>query len=627
MGQTDRFVSSSGTDTGDCTNSLAPCATIQYAHDQSSTSSSITDVINVAAGAYSETNITINRNIHISGPDLPSTAVFSNGGGEQNRFAYVNGNSPSPDAIVSNISFLDYDANGFSGSKNGGVFRLGSSIGSLTINNCNFVNNAAVGGGAIYAFRGALTINNSHFEGNTVETRAGGAIWIPSSNVDHAVTINNSTFVSNSTIQDGGGVDDGGAISFRGLQLSITNSTFYGNTSGDNGGAINAHGLNTNSQIDLTNCLFYENNAEDLGGAIYLNDISSNIYHCTIADNNAETTATSIASNTAGGGIEYKENAVGYDVTINIINSLFWNNQAINGTNSGDRDIREGESNTATDIDVENCLYKVASFNQTRTSNNIANEDPLFQDGDNVDFSLRKYHFTVSESGDFSPAVDAGQDIGVSADILGRARYNDDSDIGAYEFQGEPLPVELVSFSAYFLESNGTVVLDWMTLSEVNNDFFTIERSRDGRVFVPIKRIDGMGNSNSLHKYHAVDDAPLSGRSYYRLKQTDFDGRTSYSEMKSVNVKFKSSIRFFPNPTHDHIKFLLSGNCHAEIHISLMNLSGEVLSHRVVQSPLGNSVLNFHLPEKTIAGVYIIHITGHDFAAEEILLRKKLVVR
>ncbi len=627
-GQTDRYVATTGTDSGDCTNSGSPCATIQYAHDQSSTSSSITDVIHIADGAYSETNVTINRNIHLSGPNLPATATFTNGSGPGNRFAYINGISPSPDVIVSDLSFSDYDATGLT-ADNGGVFRLGTSIGSLTVNDCQFSNNVADGGGVIYAYNGALIINDSDFSGNSTVTRAGGAIWVPSNNTTNTITISNSTFISNQTQQDAGGIDDGGAIHFRGFQLTISNSFFYGNMSGDNGGAINAHGANANSRIDMTNCVLYENEAEDLGGGIYLNNISSNIYHCTIANNDAETTATTIASNTAGGGIEYKENDGGYEATIHIANTILWNNRALNGTGAGDRDIREGSSNTSTLITVENCLYKVGSIaGLTTAQNNLTGvtNDPLFQDDANGDLSLRKYNLTWNNPGDLSPAVNAGIDVSVAADILGRSR-NGAEDIGAYEFQEAPLPVELSEFIVRYVESEQQVYSAWTTLSEVNNDFFTLERSSDGITFNSIKNIAGYGNSNRSINYQTWDHNPLSGRSYYRLKQTDFDGETSFSDIQSVDIRLGSQLQIFPIPASNYFNISMTGDPNKVVRISILSLSGSILFSFERTLSGGRSIFNVPIPQGTKPGIYVVLIDSSSTGNVEILGKQRIAIR
>lgn len=98
------------------------------------------------------------------------------------------------------------------------------------------------------------------------------------------------------------------------------------------------------------------------------------------------------------------------------------------------------------------------------------------------------------------------------------------------------LPVELAAFSAKVSENNREVNLEWSTASELNNDYFTIERSADGLVWEDITSVDGAGTSSELNSYFGADHFPLAGTSYYRVKQTDFDGSSDYTEVRVVNI-------------------------------------------------------------------------------------------
>ncbi|MGZ4033386.1 MAG: hypothetical protein ACXVP4_00870, partial [Bacteroidia bacterium] len=82
-----------------------------------------------------------------------------------------------------------------------------------------------------------------------------------------------------------------------------------------------------------------------------------------------------------------------------------------------------------------------------------------------------------------------------------------------------PLPIELINFSAT-LNENNTVDLQWTTATEINNDYFTIERSADANNFTELSKTNGAGNSTHVLNYSSVDDTPLKGTSYYRLRQT-----------------------------------------------------------------------------------------------------------
>lgn len=97
-----------------------------------------------------------------------------------------------------------------------------------------------------------------------------------------------------------------------------------------------------------------------------------------------------------------------------------------------------------------------------------------------------------------------------------------------------PLPITLLNFKCSY--KNNHVYLEWATSSEINNDYFIIERSQDGIFYEDILRILGAGNSNQLIEYSSIDFNPLIGASYYRLKQVDFDGNYSTSYPISIII-------------------------------------------------------------------------------------------
>jgi hypothetical protein len=110
------------------------------------------------------------------------------------------------------------------------------------------------------------------------------------------------------------------------------------------------------------------------------------------------------------------------------------------------------------------------------------------------------------------------------------------------------LPIDLLSFTASPQDAH--VEVSWVTASENNNDYFNVERSVDGINFTSISTVDGAGNSTEMLTYSTVDNRPLDGTSYYRLKQTDYDGKTSYSSIEAVEFNEMNDFNFeiYPNP-------------------------------------------------------------------------------
>lgn len=125
---------------------------------------------------------------------------------------------------------------------------------------------------------------------------------------------------------------------------------------------------------------------------------------------------------------------------------------------------------------------------------------------------------------------------------------NDNFYISSIDGTNTTLPIELVSFTAW--ETNGLVKLSWKTEAELNNDFFTVERMTDNLLFDQVAEVNGSGTSNDYHEYAAYDRKPKRGINYYRLKQTDFDGTATYSEIISVFVEQTGDVlSVYPNPS------------------------------------------------------------------------------
>ena len=104
---------------------------------------------------------------------------------------------------------------------------------------------------------------------------------------------------------------------------------------------------------------------------------------------------------------------------------------------------------------------------------------------------------------------------------------------GTTEDEGwNPLPIELLSFNAISLKNK--IELKWTTATEINNDYFTLEKSTDAVNFTTIATVKGAGNSNKVLNYQHFDENPVIGINYYRLKQTDFDGAFKYTQIISA---------------------------------------------------------------------------------------------
>jgi hypothetical protein len=150
---------------------------------------------------------------------------------------------------------------------------------------------------------------------------------------------------------------------------------------------------------------------------------------------------------------------------------------------------------------------------------------------------------------------------------------------GAMGMNAAALPVELLDFTAVVVE-NKKVQLDWQTASESNNAFFTVEKSIDAQQWKAITKVKGAGNSSVTKWYQVFDDDPYTGVSYYRLKQTDNDGRFVYSETRKVAITVsQSSVRIYPNPATNTIT--IEGNKKELATMVIFNGSGQNITGAV----------------------------------------------
>ncbi len=168
----------------------------------------------------------------------------------------------------------------------------------------------------------------------------------------------------------------------------------------------------------------------------------------------------------------------------------------------------------------------------------------------------------------------------------------------------EALPVDLISFDAE--KVGDMVVLEWSTAMELNNDYFTVEKSTDGENFEDIIEVVGSGNSNDVLHYSATDFETLSTPVYYRLRQTDFDGTTSYSSVVLVKSnELQEKITVYPNPNIDsEVKVDLGLNAGANT-IVVKGIDGQILQTKVATTQI---VSLDELPR----GVYFIQIENHS---------------
>jgi hypothetical protein len=136
------------------------------------------------------------------------------------------------------------------------------------------------------------------------------------------------------------------------------------------------------------------------------------------------------------------------------------------------------------------------------------------------------------------------------------------------------LPTNLLIFKGYCNKQKN--VLEWITDAEINNDFFTVERSLNGKSWQIVGTINGAGNSLSTIHYSLIDSTHHETITYYRLKQTDFDGNSTYTDVISVQKCFLDETLFtiFPNPSTGKFEIHLNGDIGEVSSIDVFNSQG-----------------------------------------------------
>ena len=175
-----------------------------------------------------------------------------------------------------------------------------------------------------------------------------------------------------------------------------------------------------------------------------------------------------------------------------------------------------------------------------------------------------------------------------------------------------PLPIELLSFTAK-LNSDKEVDLNWQTASEINNDYFTVEKSADAVNFIPLEIIKGAGNSVSILNYTTLDKNPYSGITYYRLKQSDFNGDFTYSQIEAVKLFDENNLLIYPNPTAHHLVIESIGNTQDftnETSFFIFNSLGQKIDLPRISSTNSKSII-FDVAQLS-QGNYFISIQNND---------------
>jgi len=161
------------------------------------------------------------------------------------------------------------------------------------------------------------------------------------------------------------------------------------------------------------------------------------------------------------------------------------------------------------------------------------------------------------------------------------------------------LPIELINFSAFGQKEN--ILLNWATASETNNQHYEVQRSSDGISFSTIGIVEGAGTYEGRNNYQFTDNTPRNGYNYYRVKNIDFDGSFSESNIIAIEFDLGTSLSIYPNPL-DVSKILYIQSENKIEKLSVFNILGYLVFAEI------NPTTAVQLPQDLSKGFYTMAI-------------------
>lgn len=393
--------------------------------------------------------------------------------------------------------------------------------------------------------------------------------------------INNGTFISGNNLSTFNG---SAAQEIRGTTaLTEFNNLTINNSSGDvtinNNGSVNVNGTlgfnngkfilgDNNLRITSGNAItgfnsnrYVVTNGNPIGGGyLQINNVTSSIDFPIGTSTSSYTPILNFVNSGSADDFNarvfpgvYLNGTTGAAITDGVVNKTWVINEATSGGSTIDMDI---QWNTADeDVTFDRTICSATNYNNGLTKYNV----PIL------------YAAATANPSPFYFRSMAGVNSLTSFVVMSGS---------------SPLPIELLSFNAS-LNQNKQADIIWKTANEVNNDYFTVERSRDKIQVEEIEKIDGAGTSNEMLNYKIIDKNPLKGISYYRLKQTDFNGQSTYTDFKAIELNEKTldpQISVYPNPFSN--KLNVSSSMYGEgVKFNVSNLLGRVISSEQLLTP------------------------------------------
>lgn len=276
-------------------------------------------------------------------------------------------------------------------------------------------------------------------------------------------------------------------------------------------------------------------------------------------------------------GVPNVNNTAGSDNSANVIDR-FWKMEATGYT---------------VKPDLTNLIFTYRDLEHNLASNSIVEANLIPQ----------RYNSMLTDWGDFLPTAT----INTTTNEVSIASLSNTQLFTWWTLtnNASPLPVELIYFNAA-LNNTRTVDLTWVTASEINNDYFIVQRSNDGFTWEEIGVVDGNGTSTSQHNYSAVDVNPFQGISYYRLLQVDFDGTGAYSTIRTVELNQGVNLLVTPNPFGEQCVIHLGTASNINT-LEVINAMGQLVQTIAVEALDETILLDF---TNMASGMYYLKADG-----------------
>jgi hypothetical protein len=471
-----------------------------------------------------------------------------------------------------------------------------------------------------------------------------------------------------------------------GRSLTINNSSYnlevFGNFTNQgsftpNNSTIYMYGCSSTNTLSSTTGISFNNLVIDNTNGLVIGGPSNvTVNNALTLTNGAVTTGTNILilANTNAANLAYTNGFINGNFRRNIASNASTYFFAVgSGTNSADRHLSAFVNNFLTGVSfinasvreftqltpnndanltaIQNTLALVSSLGKTTGQTTIWDFTPnsapsggsygvnLYTENTNLSgsddntfcplkrsISASYANFSSFEGTTTIPAIGSpGRIYNSGAGYAERLGYTSFSEYIIAKTSGGILPVKLISFDANPVGDD--VALNWLTASEKNSAYFTVEKGKDALNFEVVGTVRGAGNSNSTRAYSLVDIHPFSGLSYYRLKQTDFDGKFTHSKIVAVNFNNKNNLDLlvYPNPNKsgDDVSISILGSLNSTVYLDIYDGMGKKQYSRTLKTNSENDNLTITVPSQLFSpGIYIITATSG-----ETVLNRKLIFR